>query len=89
MPVFVYILESEMDGTWYVGMTTNIEIRLKEHNAGKSRFTKGHFPWKIIYFEEQPDFVQGRTKEKYFKTTNGKNRVRKWIAERNSGSLPA
>jgi predicted GIY-YIG superfamily endonuclease len=33
-------------------MALNSEARLKEHNAGKNRFTKGHRPWKIIYTEQ-------------------------------------
>ena len=49
--VYVYVLESQTNSTWYVGMTKNLEVRLKEHNAGKSKFTKGHMPWKVIYRE--------------------------------------
>jgi predicted GIY-YIG superfamily endonuclease len=35
-------------------MALNAELRLKEHNAGKSKHTKGYMPWKIIYTEEHP-----------------------------------
>jgi predicted GIY-YIG superfamily endonuclease len=53
--VTVYVIESITDLTWYTGMALNAESRLKEYNAGKNRFTKGHLPWRIIYTEEHPD----------------------------------
>ena len=33
------------------------EHRLKEHNAGKNRYTKGHLPWVIIYTEKHADWA--------------------------------
>jgi len=41
---FLYIIESKKDGIHYTGITKDIDNRLKEHNAGKNRFTKGHIP---------------------------------------------
>ena len=61
----------------YVGMTENLERRLKEHNKGKSKFTKGNLPWKLIYSEEFPDYSTARKREKYLKSTAGKNWLRK------------
>ena len=45
---YVYILKSEKSGIYYTGIAKNVELRLVNHNKGKSRFTKGHLPWKII-----------------------------------------
>ena len=73
--VFVYVIESITDSTWYTGIALNAIKRLKEHNSGKNRFTKGHLPWKIIYTEVYPDWVSARTREKYLKSSAGK----KWI----------
>ena len=74
---FVYVIESITDGIWYVGMSQNPKERLKQHNNGKSKFTKGHLPWKIIYSELAGDINKARKLEKYYKTTAGKNRLRK------------
>ena len=52
--VTVYVIESLKDSTWYTGMALSAEVRLKEHNAAKNRFTKGHRPWKLIYTEQHP-----------------------------------
>ena len=73
--VIVYVIESLVDQTWYTGMALNEQSRLKEHNAGKNRFTKGHLPWKIIYTEKHPDWATARLREKYLKSAAGK----KWL----------
>ena len=88
---YVYVIESLADGTWYTGIALNVDNRLKEHNSGKNRFTKGHRPWKIIYTEQQPDWPSARTREKYLKTAAGKNRLKKSMNENGgiTGSLPA
>ena len=89
--IAVYVLESIRDNTWYTGIAINALNRLKEHNAGKNRFTKGHTPWKIIYTEIQPDWGSARAREKYFKSAAGKKWVRKKVSENGgkTGSLPA
>jgi putative endonuclease len=51
--VYVYVIESITDAIWYTGIALSVDNRLKEHNGGKNRFTKGHRPWKIIYTEQQ------------------------------------
>ena len=40
----VYAIKSELDGRIYVGFTDCIERRLKEHNSGKTKSTKGYKP---------------------------------------------
>jgi putative endonuclease len=47
MPFFTYILKSESHDTFYYGSTKDLDNRLKEHNAGKVRYTKGRRPWSI------------------------------------------
>ena len=47
----VYILKSLIKEIYYIGCTTDLVKRLKEHNAGKTKSTKPYIPWKIIYSE--------------------------------------
>jgi putative endonuclease len=49
---FVYILSCS-DGTFYTGITTDIERRLGEHNAEKTgaRYTRARRPVKLVYQE--------------------------------------
>ena len=50
----VYILKCA-DNTLYTGITTDLERRLKEHNAGKvkaSKYTRSRLPVKLVYREK-------------------------------------
>ena len=52
MKGFMYILLCS-DGSYYTGSTTNLELRLMQHEMGEgSSHTKKHLPVKLIYFEE-------------------------------------
>jgi putative endonuclease len=68
----VYAIVSEVNGDIYAGMAKDADKRLKEHNAGKSKYTKGLKPWKLIYREIQPDWEAARKREKYLKSGIGK-----------------
>ena len=69
---FVYAIQSEKDKRIYVGMCGNIAVRLKEHNAGKTKSTKGFIPWKLIYSERLESRVEARKREIYLKSGIGK-----------------
>lgn len=75
-----YILQSELDRTFYIGMTTDIQIRLSEHNRGESRYTSTRKPWKLVYFETFDTLQKARQREKYFKSGAGRRFRKKNIA---------
>jgi putative endonuclease len=52
MGFFVYIIQSEVDCSYYKGFFTNPLERIHQHNRGKSKFTSRKLPWKIVYVEE-------------------------------------
>jgi putative endonuclease len=56
--VIIYVLESLVVKKFYVGMTEDLNTRLKEHNAGRSKFTSAYKPWKIIYTEQALNFSE-------------------------------
>ncbi|OGF51490.1 hypothetical protein A3I27_03880 [Candidatus Giovannonibacteria bacterium RIFCSPLOWO2_02_FULL_43_11b] len=51
MKFHVYVLKSEKDGKFYVGYTSDIDNRLKAHNAGKVKSTKHRRPFVLIKVE--------------------------------------
>ena len=55
MPYFVYILQSQKDGRYYVGSTQDLSQRLHRHNQGRSKYTKAKRPWELVYSEELQD----------------------------------
>ncbi|HWR95073.1 MAG TPA: GIY-YIG nuclease family protein [Flavobacterium sp.] len=66
------MLESEIDGRHYKGQTSDIDKRVKEHNSGKTKSTKGYMPWKLVYFETFETREEAVLREKYFKTGSGR-----------------
>ncbi len=72
MPFWIYILKSESTGKMYVGHTSDIERRLKEHNDkehGKLRYTrKQKGPWALIYSERMNTRNDAMKRERFLKT---------------------
>jgi putative endonuclease len=65
MAYFVYILQSERDGSYYIGHTADLEDRLRRHNEGRIVYTRAKAPWKLIHqetFESRSDAMK-REKE--------------------------
>ena len=72
MSYFVYVLRSKKDKTFYIGISKNPQHRLKEHNSGNSKYTKGHRPYVLIYKEQFSDRSLAREREKYLKSGVGR-----------------
>jgi predicted GIY-YIG superfamily endonuclease len=89
--IVVYVIQSLKDAAGYTGMAKDPLARLKEHNAGKNRFTKGHMPWEIIYTEQHNSWAEARIREKYLKSNAGKSWLKKFLEANGgkTGSLPA
>jgi len=63
----VYIVECA-DGTLYTGITTDLERRVGEHNAGKgARYTRSRRPVAVRYRELQLDRSRASTREAQIK----------------------
>ena len=65
---FTYILRSQKDNTFYYGSTADLEARIKVHNSGKVRYTKGHRPYLLHYYEKYETRKEAMEREKYFKS---------------------
>jgi putative endonuclease len=48
---YVYLLSSKKTKWIYIGCTSNLEKRLREHSEGKVYSTKRMLPVELIYFE--------------------------------------
>lgn len=66
--LFVYILECA-DGSYYTGITNNLERRLMEHQSGKNpeAYTFSRRPVELKYYAEFTDFYLAIDKEKQIK----------------------
>jgi putative endonuclease len=79
--VTVYALFNLVNDEIYIGISNDITRRLKEHNSGKSHFTKAYKPWRVFYTELCSDYTSARSRELYFKTTTGRRELRKKLSE--------
>ncbi|MBU2444069.1 MAG: GIY-YIG nuclease family protein [Bacteroidetes bacterium] len=48
---FVYILYSEKIDKYYVGYTSDLDLRINRHNEGWGKFSLKGIPWKLVYHE--------------------------------------
>lgn len=69
---YTYVLISEKDGKFYIGFTSNLDKRLKEHDDGKVISTKNRRPLHLIYYEACKNEHDAIHREKYFKTGFGR-----------------
>jgi len=76
LPYCVYILFSHKDFLLYIGYTTNIEERVKNHNSGKTKSTAPRRPFDLIFCEFYLFEADARRRETYFKTTAGKKAIK-------------
>ncbi|MFC1608766.1 GIY-YIG nuclease family protein [Patescibacteria group bacterium] len=64
----VYILANRKNGTFYVGVTSNLSRRVWEHkNKSVKGFTGRYCCDKLVYFEQTEDAVSALNREKQLK----------------------
>lgn len=69
---YVYLLESiDHAGERYVGSTTDLARRFKEHNAGKSPHTSKYRPWRLTTYLAFSDEAKAIAFERYLKQGSG------------------
>jgi putative endonuclease len=68
--VTTYLLKSELDDSYYVGITSDINKRVGEHNSGKSRSTARKRPWRLVFMRDHEDYLEARKHEKWLKKKN-------------------
>ena len=73
---YVYVLLSLKDNKFYIGLTNDLDRRLKEHEQGKNTSTAQRLPIKLIYFEGHLSKEDASKRETYFKTTKGRTTLK-------------
>ena len=71
---YVYIMASKRNGTLYIGVTSDLPMRMWQHknNEGEG-FTKQYQVHTLVYFEEHADMLLAIEREK---------RMKKWSRKR-------
>jgi len=60
---FLYILKSLKDFGYYIGISDNIEKRLREHNSGKTKSIKHRLPFELVHSEKYSTKTETRKRE--------------------------
>ena len=68
---YLYILRSKVDKGYYVGISKDVQNRLKYHNKGRVRSTKHRKPFRVVYTEQYETQLQACKREKYLKSYKG------------------
>jgi putative endonuclease len=67
----VYILASKPNGTFYIGVTSDLPKRVWEHKNDLVRgFTKEYGVHRLVYYELHGDMLSAITREKQLKKWN-------------------
>jgi len=76
MTCWVYVL-CDRHGRHYIGITTRLRRRIKEHNAGCTRADAGRGPFTLVHKEPYTDHTVARAREEFLKSGAG----REWLKE--------
>lgn len=65
---YIYILTNKKHGTLYIGVTSNLPLRISEHKKGMVKgFSKKYNLHKLVYFEVFDDISNAIEREKQLK----------------------
>ncbi|MBN1398624.1 MAG: GIY-YIG nuclease family protein [Bacteroidetes bacterium] len=78
---FVYVIWSKKLQKRYTGSTKNVEKRIKQHNDGRTPFTRRGTPWILIYFETFETKSEALKREIFLKSGAGRNWLDKMFPE--------
>ncbi|MBT8490576.1 MAG: GIY-YIG nuclease family protein [Deltaproteobacteria bacterium] len=85
---YVYILQSDSTGRFYIGHTNNLDRRLAEHNesSNKNSLTTKRFkgPWQLVHSEQFATRSEAMIREKQIKSWKSRAAINNLI-ERSYG----
>lgn len=70
-----------MNKELYIGCTSDLRKRLKEHNQGIVLSTKRYKPWQLIYYEASLNQDDAKRREHYLKTTQGQRLLKRRLKD--------
>lgn len=63
MSYYLYVLKNNNGGRHYIGISANVEERLRGHNSGRVKSTKAYGPWHLAYSERHATRLEARRRE--------------------------
>lgn len=81
---YVYILYSEIRDRFYIGYTSDLEERVREHNRGATKYIRTGKPWNLVYSEEFTVKTDAIKRENEIKSKKSRKYIEFLIANKNS-----
>ena len=81
MKAYVYILKSKTSGKYYIGSSSNLERRLKQHRRGHTHTTKRIGDWELVFFQDVATLEMARKAERRIKTWKRKDYIDKIVED--------
>ena len=63
----MYVLKSQKDGDCYIGSTSDLKKRFREHNEGIVNSTRPRRPFRLVYYEAYSAEKDARLRESNLK----------------------
>ena len=76
---FVYVLQSRADRGFYIGFTSNLKRRIREHGRGDNASTSYRKEMRLIYFEAYLHKMDAIGREKFLKSGSGHRYINKQL----------
>lgn len=78
---YVYIIQSTDNGRYYIGSTTNIDRRFKQHQQGKHHSSKRFAHPKLVFKQEFDSIETARRVERKLKSYKRRDFIEKIIRD--------
>lgn len=78
----LYVLWSDSKLKNYVGISTDLQTGLKQHNAGYVYATRNTLDWRIIHIEQFEDRSGATKRESFLKSGDGRRVLVKIIEDK-------
>jgi len=77
---FLYILQSESTGRYYIGQTHDVPERLAYHNANYSKSLKNRGPWRLVHTEQYNTRSEAMVRERQLKSWKDRRMIQKLLS---------
>ncbi|MHA7863672.1 GIY-YIG nuclease family protein [Flagellimonas marinaquae] len=84
---YTYALNSLKRNYIYVGITSDLERRLEEHNSGRNKTTRAYRPFVLIFKKEFKTRSGARVEEKKLKSGYGKEFLKNLVRSQKNENI--
>ena len=78
---YLYILQSLTNHRYYIGSTSNLKLRIEQHNNGESRYTRLTKPFELVFSKEYSSRTSAYKAEYWLKQQKDKKLIEQIIKD--------